>query len=65
MRVVMAHLLRTLRFELLPDQDLSPVAVPMLMQKDGRRVWVKGVDYRLGIVYQCAALARLAGAAHS
>ena len=37
-RIVMAHLLRTVRLELLPEQDCSPVAVPTLMPRDGLRV---------------------------
>jgi cytochrome P450 len=41
MRIVMSHLLRTLRFELLPDQDFSPVAVPTPMPRDGLRVRVR------------------------
>jgi retinoid hydroxylase len=43
MRIVMAHLLRTLRFELLPDQDFRPVAVPTPMPRDGLRVRVHAV----------------------
>jgi cytochrome P450 len=38
MRIVMSHLLRTVQFELLPDQDFSPVAVPTPMPRDGLRV---------------------------
>ena len=34
------HLLRTLRFELLPEQDFSPVAVPTPMPRDALRVRV-------------------------
>jgi hypothetical protein len=43
MRIVMSHQLRTLRFELLPDQDFSPVAVPTPMPRDGLRVRVYSV----------------------
>ncbi len=40
MRIVMAYLLRTLRFELLPGQRFDPVAVPTRMPRDGLRVRV-------------------------
>jgi cytochrome P450 len=43
MRIVMSYLLRTLRFELLPEQDFSPVAVPTPMPRDGLRVRVLSV----------------------
>jgi cytochrome P450 len=35
MRIIVSHLLRHYRFELIPDQNLSPVAVPTKMPKDG------------------------------
>ena len=38
MRMVIGHMLRTVRFELLPDQDVSPVAVPTPILRDGLRV---------------------------
>ena len=41
MRIVMAHLLRTLRFELLPNQRFDPVAVPTRMPRDGLQVRVR------------------------
>lgn len=40
MRVVLAHLLRNVRFELLPGQSFRPVPVPTKMPKDGLRVRV-------------------------
>jgi retinoid hydroxylase len=40
MRIVMSHLLRRLRFELVPGQDMSVVAVPTPMPRDGLRVRV-------------------------
>jgi retinoid hydroxylase len=43
MRIVMSHLLRRVRFELLPDQDVSVVAVPTPMPRDGLRVRVASV----------------------
>ena len=41
MRIVVAHLLRNYEFELVPGQDLSPVAVPTRMPRDGLRVRVR------------------------
>ena len=35
MRIIVSHLLRHFRFELTPEQNLSPVAVPTKMPKDG------------------------------
>jgi cytochrome P450 len=43
MRIVMSHLLRAVRFELLPGQDFSPIAVPTPMPRDGLRVRVSVV----------------------
>jgi len=43
MRIVMSYLLRALRFELLPDQDCSVVAVPTPMPRDGLRVRVHAI----------------------
>jgi len=40
MRIIIAHLLCNYRFELLPNQDVSPVAVPTKMPKDGLLVRV-------------------------
>ncbi|MFN8502575.1 cytochrome P450 [Kouleothrix sp.] len=41
MRIVMAYLLRNVRFELLPGQRFDPVAVPTRMPRDGLRVRVQ------------------------
>lgn len=41
MRIVMAHLLRSVRFELLPHQRFEPVLVPTRMPRDGLRVQVR------------------------
>lgn len=41
MRIVMAYLLRNVRFELLPGQRFDPVAVPTRMPRDGLRVRVR------------------------
>jgi retinoid hydroxylase len=35
MRIIVSHLLRSLRFDLMPDQNFAPVAVPTKMPKDG------------------------------
>jgi retinoid hydroxylase len=35
MRIVLSHMLRHLRLDLLPDQSFAPVAVPTKMPKDG------------------------------
>jgi cytochrome P450 len=40
MRIIMSTILRGVRFELMPDQDFSPVAVPTPMPRDGLRVRV-------------------------
>lgn len=44
MRIVLSHLLRHVRFELLPGQRFDPVAVPTRMPRDGLRVRVRAVQ---------------------
>ena len=41
MRIILSHLLRSYRFDLVPGQNFSPVPVPTKMPKDGLVVVVK------------------------
>jgi cytochrome P450 len=41
MRIIVSHLLRTYRFELVPGQSFTPVPVPTKMPKDGLLVRVE------------------------